>query len=112
MNEATDPYCTEHVTPYFYMNPDIFHCGGKGSGYKGVNILPKKYGTSLDTEADLVLLRKIYEELYPVNPKFTMMEIIECFQRHPEWQEIVSAVARTPVTYHGEGDKNTKWGEQ
>lgn len=109
MNEATDPYCTEHVTPYFYMNPDIFHCGGHSSGYKGVNILPQKYGTSLDTEEDLILLRNIYNELYPSNPKFGILEVIDCLQRHPEWQGLVAEIARTPVTYHGEGNKNTQW---
>lgn len=108
MNEAKDPYCTEHVTPYLYMNPDLFHVGGHGSGYNGVNILPQRYGTSLDTEEDLRLLRNIYEELYPKNPKFGILDIIECYQRHPEWTEIIADVARTPVTYHGEGDKNTQ----
>ena len=109
MNEATDPYCTEHVTPYLYMNPDMFRCGGHGSGYDGVNIRPDKYGTSLDTAEDLQLLRNIYEELYPANPKFSTMDVIECIQRHPDWQDIISDIGRTPVTYHGEGDKNVQW---
>lgn len=109
--EAKDPYCIEHVTPYFYMNPDIFHCGGHGSGYKGHNILPEKYGTSLDTEEDLLLLRTIYEELYPQNPGFTMQDILDCFQIHPEWQSIIDGIPRTPVTYHGENGKKTGWGE-
>lgn len=109
MNEAKNPYCTEHVTPYFYMNPDIFHCGGHGSGYKGVNILPEKYGTSLDTENDLQYLRNIYEALYPNNPKFTILDIIDVCEKHPDWQGLIKEVTRTPVTYHGEGDKNTGW---
>ena len=111
MNEATDPYCTEHVTPYFYMNPDLFHCGGFSSNYSGPNILPEKYGTSLDTEEDLLLLRKIYDALYPNNPQFSIQDVITCFQIHPEWQSIIDGISRTPVTYHGEGDKNTGWGE-
>lgn len=109
MNEATDPYCTEHVTPYLYMNPDLFHCGGHGSGYNGPNIKPDNYGTSLDTKEDLQLLRNIYEELYLTKPDFTILDVIDAYQHHPEWQEIIAEVGRTPVTYHGEGDKNTQW---
>lgn len=109
MNETDNPYCTEHVTPYIYMNPDIFRCGGHGSGYSGVNIAPLKYGTSLDTQEDLQLLRNIYEELYPTNPKFGIKDIIECYQMHPEWVDIIADISRTPVTYHGEGEKNTQW---
>lgn len=108
-NETENPYCIEHVTPYFYMNPDLFRCGGHGSGYPGPNILPEKYGTSLDTKEDLELLRNIYNELYPKNSEFTVMDVIEAYQRHPEWISIVSEVVRTPVTYRGEGNKNTGW---
>lgn len=109
MKEATDPYCTEHVTPYLYMNPDLFRCCGHGTGYKGVNILPKKYGTSLDTQEDLQLLRNIYEELYPKNARFGVMDVIECYQSHPEWLGAVDGIERTPVTYHGESEKKTMW---
>jgi len=109
MNEAKDPYCREHVTPYFYMNPDIFRCGGHGSGYAGPNILPEKFGTSLDTKEDLVLLRNIYGELYHKNPEFSTEDVIRVCMEHPEWQGLIADVARTPVTYHGENGKNTGW---
>lgn len=111
MKEATNPYCIEHVTPYFYMNPDLFHCGGHGSNYQGPNILPEKYGTSLDTEEDLMLLRAIYEALYPKDPAFGIQDIIDLYQKRPELNDIISGISRTPVTYHGENNKNTKWGE-
>lgn len=109
MFEAKDPYCIEHVTPYFYMNPDLFHCGGHGSNYQGPNIFPYKFGTSLDTKEDLELLRNIYGELYHKDPRFTTSDIIECCVEHPEWQNTVLSISRTAVTYHGEGDKHTIW---
>lgn len=112
MREATNPYCIEHVTPYFYMNPDLFRCGGHGSHYDGPNILPAKYGTSLDTQEDLLLLRTIYGSLYPKKPGFGIQDVIDSYQEHPEWNDIILGIVRTPVTYHGEGDKNTGWGEQ
>ena len=105
--EATNKYCIEHVTPYFYMNPEIFRCGGHGSGYSGPNILPKRYGTALDTEADLKLLREIYEELYPKNHAFSILDIIVAYQSHPEWIALMDGIERTPVTYHGESGKVT-----
>lgn len=109
MKETNNPYCIEHVTPFFYMNPDLFRCGGHGSNYVGPNILPYKFGTSLDTENDLIFLRNLYNELYTKNQGFTINDVIECCIKHPEWQQIVLDIERTPVTYHGEGDKNTGW---
>lgn len=109
MKETNNPYCIEHVTPYFYMNPDLFHCGGHGSNYSGPNILPEKYGTSLDTENDLEFLRKIYNALYIKNSKFTIKDIIDVCSKHPEWQEMIKEVERTPITYRGEGNKKTGW---
>ena len=104
MKEATDPYCTEHVTPYFYMNPELFRIGGHSSGYSGKKTW-ERYGTALDTEADLFVLRGIYEELYPKNPKFGILDYMEVCDRHPEWKDILKGIARTPVTYHGEKNK-------
>ena len=109
MHEAKDPYCIEHVTPYFYMNPDLFKCGGHGSKYSGPDILPEKFGTTLDTDNDLVFLRNIYNALYPLNHSFSTMDVIDICLRHPEWQLLISDVVRTPITYRGEGNKNTGW---
>lgn len=109
MFEAKDPYCIEHVTPYLYMNPDIFHVGGHGSDYHGPSILPDKFGTSLDTKEDLQQIRNVYEALYPNDPQFTIPDIIRCLCEHPDWQELITGISRTPVTYHGEDNKGTKW---
>lgn len=108
-NEAKDPYCLEHVTPYFYMNPHIFKVGGRSSRYYGSNILPDKFGTDLDTEEDLILLRKIYEELYPLNNRFSTKDIIDLMIKKPDLQGIVKDIKRTPVTYHGEGTNKIIW---
>lgn len=100
--EATHPYCIEHVTPYFYKNPHLFNLGSIETKYDGPNIFPRIFGTTLDTEEDLILLRKIYEALYPNNPKFGTMDVVNLLIEHPDWQKIVEDVPRTPVTYHGE----------
>lgn len=106
MNEATDPYCIEHVTPYFYMNPEIFHLGGHGKHYTGPQIENETLGTSLDTQEDLELLRFVYDNLYPSNPRFSTTDIVELLMAHPEVQDLVREIKRTPVTYHGEAEKN------
>jgi len=110
MKEATDPYCIEHVTPYFYMNPDIFVCKGMTSNYQGPSIFPDKYGTSLDTKEDLQLLRNIYEVCCAEENNFTILDVIRAYSTHPEWTSIIADISRTPVTYHGEAGKNTIWG--
>jgi len=62
----------EHVTPYIYRNPDIFRL----YSYSIKDDL-SKYRWTVDYPEDLRLVRVILEKLYPVNPGFKMMDIID-----------------------------------
>ena len=79
----------EHVTPYIFKNPKLFKIG---------NITYEKdfshLRLTLDEKEDLILIRKIYKELYPKNPFFGLEQVLELFKRKPELIEINQHIKR------------------
>jgi spore coat polysaccharide biosynthesis protein SpsF len=76
-----DPADHEHVSLYIYEHPETFTLLNVESD------LPEKYWgarLTLDTQEDYVLIRAIYEQLYPRNPAFTLYEIIQLLEARPE----------------------------
>ncbi len=89
-----DPVDHEHVSLYIYEHPERFKLHNVESG------LPEEYWDlrlTVDTADDFELIRRIYEELYPSNPAFTMEDIVELFQRQPELREINQHIAQKAV---------------
>lgn len=82
--EATAPYEREHVTPYIVHHPEQFQLSHFGSGREGLSI----HRWTVDEQNDFDLIRKILEALYPVKPEFTMDDVLELFEKHPEWIDI------------------------
>lgn len=82
---AKDAYHKEHVTSYFYENPDVFKI-------TSVN-LPKYLESpdlrlTLDTKEDLELITKIYTKLYKTGSIFKTKEILDLFKTQPELKTI------------------------
>jgi len=73
----------EHVTPYIYNDPDIFNLG-----YVTYKQNESYHRWTVDTGEDLELIRNIITELYPVNKFFTLEDIIDLFNRYPNWLKI------------------------
>lgn len=95
--EASDPECREHVTPYMYRNPGLFHyynCGTEGEDYSQLR-------WTVDTVEDYQLVKAIYESLYFVNPLFGLREIIEKYNEHPEWEQMNNRILQKQVLYKG-----------
>jgi spore coat polysaccharide biosynthesis protein SpsF len=71
---AEKVYQREHTTPYIYENYTIFKIGNviweTGLDYSNSVRL------TIDYPEDFDLIKKIIEELYPQNPDFTLMDII------------------------------------
>jgi len=69
----------EHVTPYIYRNPDIF---------KLASIVPETdmshFRWTLDYPADLEVITRIIEGLYPQNPHFGLDDMISFANRNPD----------------------------
>jgi spore coat polysaccharide biosynthesis protein SpsF (cytidylyltransferase family) len=83
--EAKLPSEREHVTPYIYTHPELFVCDS-------TEILAKRdsHGMhwSVDTKQDFAFVTKIFEALYPTNPKFIQEDVFTVLKEHPEWLEI------------------------
>lgn len=71
----------EDVTRYIWERPDR---------YRIFNLrAPKELHRpdlrlTLDYEEDLTLTRKVYEAIYPTNPRFTTLDVIRFLDAHPE----------------------------
>jgi spore coat polysaccharide biosynthesis protein SpsF len=91
---TNDPADHEHVSLYIYEHPERFKLHNVESG------LPKEFWDlrlTVDTAEDFELVRRIYEELYSVNPAFTLKDLIELFQRQPELRGINQHIRQKAV---------------
>lgn len=72
--EAQRPLELEHTTPYIWENPGNFIIGnytwGAGLDYS------MSHRFTIDYEADYQFIKRVYEELYPANPRFTCGDIL------------------------------------
>jgi len=81
--EAKMPEEKEHVTPYYYRHPELFRIG---------SIMRSKdesrYRWTVDTNADFKLVKTVLENIYPKKPGFTLNDLLNLFDEHPEWMKI------------------------
>lgn len=82
-HEAVLPRDKEHVTAYFYTNPNLFKLQGiKNETDYG------SYRWTVDTAEDFELIQLILTELYNPNQLFLLGDVIKLLKDHPEWNEI------------------------
>lgn len=81
--ETKENIYREHVTTYFWKNPEIFSIGC----YKN-DVDYSAYRLTLDTEQDLELITIIYDKLYNKNKYFGLKEIVELFKNNSELYNI------------------------
>jgi len=76
----------EHTTPYLWENPDKFRIGNveweTGLDYS------MSHRLTIDYEKDYNLIKQVYDELYPINNKFTLKDILHLLDRKPEIKSI------------------------
>jgi len=81
----------EHTTPYFWENKDIFRNANitweSGLDYSAT------HRWTIDYPEDFFFIKKVYDELYPSNPKFGMEDILELLKNKPELMKINSKYA-------------------
>ncbi len=88
--EATIPAHREHVTFYMWKNPELFRIGQ----YVNPKAGQAGYRLTLDYQEDMDVLKDVYTHLYPQNPLFTMEDILDYLDAHPEVKEINTDVER------------------
>jgi spore coat polysaccharide biosynthesis protein SpsF len=89
--EAREPSQREHVTPYFYVHPELFRQAST-SGHPDYS----QYRWTLDTSEDLNLLRAIYSR-FGNQDGFTWREVIALMEDEPELRELNAHVAQKSV---------------
>lgn len=83
IKEAKTPSELEHVTPYFYQNPDLFRL--ENFAFERDE---SAHRWTVDTEEDFELIKRMIEALYPVNIEFNLTDMLDLIKQHPEWEAI------------------------
>jgi len=78
-NEAKSDFEREHVTPYFYKNPDLF----KTKNYLN-DVDYSFHRWTVDTEEDFMLIEEIYSSLYKPEVLFLFEDILKLFEKNPD----------------------------
>jgi spore coat polysaccharide biosynthesis protein SpsF len=81
--EASLPYAREHVTPYILERKNQFRIANFSQSCDDSALR-----LTVDTPEDFELIKKILEDLYPRKPDFTLQDIMELLDKHPEWKHI------------------------
>lgn len=80
---ASTPEELEHVTTYLLKHQDRYSCYSVKHDSDLSN-----YRWTVDTAEDWVLVKNILESLYPSKASFTMKDILDILEQHPEWNDI------------------------
>jgi len=85
-DKSNEEFQREHTTPYIWDNPEIFRIGNvkwdTGEDYS------MSHRFTIDYYEDYLFIKSVYEELFPVNPDFSLQEILNLLNRKPELMEI------------------------
>ena len=89
-NEDTNPAQREHVTPYFYRNPDRFRifCVTADADHSA-------HRWTVDTPEDLALIQRIYDHFG--HDHFDWKEVLSLCEAHPDWSELNREIAQKAV---------------
>ncbi|MFN8355201.1 MAG: glycosyltransferase family protein [Spirosomataceae bacterium] len=89
--EASRPLEREHTTPYFWENPQQFRLGNvlwsSGLDYS------MSHRFTIDYQEDYEFICRVFEELYPNNPRFGLLDILNLLEANPAIYEINSKFA-------------------
>jgi len=93
---ASKTYEREHVTPYIYQHPDQFRIKAikHETDYS-------QHRWTVDTPEDFDLIKRIIEVLYPINPTFTMNDIIELLNENLDWVKINAHIEQKKLNNNG-----------
>ena len=79
-------YEREHTTPYIWENPKKFLIGNVSM--PGGENLSITYRLTIDYEEDYRVINNVFTNLYPHNPRFSYLDMINYLKKHPKIAEI------------------------
>jgi spore coat polysaccharide biosynthesis protein SpsF len=91
---SQDPADHEHVSLHFWEHPEKYELRNVVT-----QLAPEvaQLRLTVDTPEDFELVRRVYEELYPVKPDFTLGDILALFERQPELARVNQHVMQKAV---------------
>jgi len=89
--EARRPLEKEHTTPYIWENPDKFRIGN--AAWNAGLDYSMSHRFTIDYEADYQFIKRVFEELYPAKPDFSLYDILNLLDEKPEIYKINSKYA-------------------
>ena len=95
--QANSAYDREHVTPYIYNPAHHFRIK---EFVAPPQLLRPQLRLTVDEPADLKLVRALYQLLYPGKPDFTLKDILNLLDAHPDLAKINLPVAQKPAKYY------------
>jgi len=87
--EATAQRDREHVMPFIWSRPERFALGSYEADVDRSGLR-----WTVDEQADLALVRAVYEALYPVDASFDTDQVLGYLQDHPELTALNAGIAR------------------
>lgn len=87
--EAQLPSEREHVTPFIYKRPHRYKLGCL-TFEEDLSYLR----WTVDEPVDLNFVREVYQALYPGNPSFGMLDVLELLKRRPDLAEMNKGFVR------------------
>jgi len=87
--ETSDEKLREHVTVYFWQNPDLFK---QKHLINDINLSTKRW--VLDYDVDYKFLQEIFCKFYPRKKDFRMNDILEFLKANPELEKINEGIDR------------------
>ncbi len=84
--EATKNFEREHTTPFIWENPDKFRIGNV-EWETGLNY-SMSHRFTIDYPEDYEFIKRVYDELYYKNPKFSLDDILKLLEENPEIRKI------------------------
>jgi spore coat polysaccharide biosynthesis protein SpsF len=89
--EASSPLEREHTTPFFWENPSLFQLGNveweRGLDYS------MSHRFTIDYPEDFEFIKAVYEQLYSVEPSFSLEDILHLLEVKPCLYELNSMYA-------------------
>lgn len=93
-SRTNDPADREHVSLYIYEHPERYRLGHSLAPDR---VRRPDLRLTVDTPEDLAMVRAIYESLYPADPEFTVFDIVDFLDAHPELMSLNANVRQKPV---------------
>jgi spore coat polysaccharide biosynthesis protein SpsF len=91
---SMDPDDHEHVSLHFWEHPERYVCRNVETDLPEAATLIR---LTVDTRDDLAFVRAIYGELYPLNPHFTLADVLQLLDANPEMADMNQHVAQKLV---------------